>query len=129
MQVLNYGDSMATLPLGDIVAYGAPGSTRQSVVGTPFSEDEDKPSKLLIAAELEPYEELAKRPFAEGGPPVSAADWESLGLDLSRSINPGVKSIDGSYIRRLRLSGLTIILHLSTLGKVWLTFAAHRRGL
>ena len=97
MQVLNHGDAAVQLKLGDDVAYGAPGSSRQSAAGTHFDKEEEEPSKLMIVAELESYEELARKSFAEGGPPVSATDWEKFGLDLSKSINPGVQSEDGSY--------------------------------
>ena len=50
----------------------------------------------MLAAELETFEERQQRPYAEGGPPVTDADFEDMlsEFDLSLAIDPA-KPIGG----------------------------------
>ena len=85
------------IPEGLPGAWARTESQHASVTGQPLSEGEQKPSRILLAAELESLEELQQRPFAEGGPPVTDADFESLELNLKDCIDPLRRRPDGTY--------------------------------
>jgi hypothetical protein len=47
--------------------------------------------------ELEDLGDWELKSFAEGGPPVTAADFAELGLDLTQCVDAGRKRSDGTY--------------------------------
>ena len=98
LPVLNHASSMQYFAKGTIVAYGTPGTGCTSVIGEPLAEGVKAPPRIMLAAEIESYEEQALKPFCEGGPPVTEEDFQQLGLDLSGSIHPGLpKLASGHY--------------------------------
>ena len=98
LPLINHGPSTVYVAPDQIIAFAEPNSAAVRVGGAEVPAYEDSsPSRVMLALELESYEELAKKPFAEGGPPVSEADWDELGLDLSKSIHPGRRNPDGSF--------------------------------
>ena len=98
LPLINHGPDTIYVAPEQVVAFAEPDSVVVRVGGAEVPQYEDSsPSRVMLAAELESYEELAQKPFAEGGPPVSEADWAELGLDLSKSIHPGRRRTDGSF--------------------------------
>ena len=99
LPLINHSPNMIVVEPGEIGGYASPGVVGQSVLDDPglASDSVHQTQRIMLKAELESYEELSQRPFAEGGPPVSEADWTELGLDLSDSIDAGRRRDDGTY--------------------------------
>ena len=81
---------------GTVVGYGRPNTEIEDEqdIGACGSE------RLLLAAEFEDDNDivaLSKKPYAEGGPPVTDEDYKDLGLDLSGCINPFHRLGNGQY--------------------------------
>jgi hypothetical protein len=99
LPLINHSSNMIVVEPGEIGGYASPGVVGQSALDDSglASDSVHQTQRIMLKAELESYEELSQRPFAEGGPPVSEADWNELGLDLSDSIDAGRRRDDGTY--------------------------------
>ena len=97
LPLINYTDKEIEIEPETLVGYAEPGSANETVTCEPLQGQEQASQRVLLAYQVESYEELAAKPFSEGGPPVTAEDFDELGLDLSKCIHPGRRRPDGSY--------------------------------
>ena len=70
---------------------------RGTLLGHAYPQEDATGDRILLAAELESLEELQKKPYKEGGPPVTDEDFEDLGLDLTMCVDAGKRRSDGTY--------------------------------
>ena len=99
--VLNHGLENVVVAKGTLVGYA------RKVI------KETRSSSLLVA-QLESYEELQKRPFSEGGPPITDEDFKELGLDFEQCIDGGrplgggrYERLGAKWIKKLKASATT----------------------